>query len=270
MKKILKYLLIVIVIISCNKHIKKNYDEKGELTSIFFKNKNKIDSVYYYNDGLLFEKLLIGKINDSSLKFNKNKLRAKGEVLKGNSNIKIGKWFYYNKKDTILVLEHLYDSVKKKSLKNRFWSIKSKNNDTIYTRSNYYNFYKRDSFPKVGDTVRFTFFLNEPHLSYNSEIEFLLPDDVNEEYDFDKYNLIKLNTFRSLKNDGFIHEKKRNKKLLNHLIEFGLVFNKKSNIKLKGILNEFIIDSVTNKRIEHKLYFQEEIQVYDRSDLADL
>ncbi len=285
MKKLFLIIIAFTILISCNKQ-KKEYYNNGNIKSKYFKKKGKLEGVYreYYNNGKL-KTVHIYKNNqkvDSSIYYYttpsekikrikywnikgdsnivravdyfKNSLRQReGKYFKGNNN-KFGKWKLYHEEGWLnQIVEHFI--VSDKEYLNQSWKLNEKG-DTI--QGNYFKLQISKDTVSVNEPIKFLFYLKKPMLSYDSDIAVCIPkgklSDLKE--DFSNINMIKLDTFPSIKNEKIID----NYKEYNLYVSFGLEFDTSGEKHLRG----FIIENHKNEELdknkdfdmlERKLYF---------------
>lgn len=280
-----KYVIIVftiLIIVSC-KEEKKTYYSNGSLKSKFTLKRGKINGEYkvYYKNGNLKEihNYFNGKKIDSSIYYKNNKQKKIERISKflndsvqynihydslnnllfeGKSiheKLRIGNWTFYKKAFDSIVE---YISVNSVTYPNQIWSI-SKSKDTLGLKSNYFDLYMNDTVG-IDELLRVSINLVEPFYSYDSDLEVLIPsndDDLMEDYS--NLNQVKLDTFKSLKNDGISNVDIPKGLPINHIAEFGLKYSKQGKKRLRGVIVEYQIQD--SLRIERRLFFEKNIIV---------
>lgn len=243
----------------------KEYYESGNLKWICqFEKGRKVDSSVYYADSRkeTIEKVC-RELNDSIqyvLFFNEQgDLTFEGKSFKDEE--RIGKWKYYKKEYDSIVEYKIVDAA---TYTNQIWVI-NRDKDTLASKSNYFDFYcgGKDTL-SLNDVLRVSIMLVEPHYGYDSDIEVLIPeDDRNLKGDFSNIREIKMDTIKSIKNDGISNEGIPEDVPINHIVEFGLQFEKPGKKNIRGFIAEYIKqDSLTRR--ERRLFFDKEIFVGDK------
>jgi len=295
MKSKIYILIISITFFSCNTK-KKEYYSNGVLKNSFTVIKGKIEGKYerYYESGNLNVEYNFydSKKVDSSIYYRDTKYKNIDKIIyylndtlqykfynnlqelvlegKGiNDKDRIGKWKYY-KKDYDSIVEYKYVNIKNTPITyvNQIWTI-SKKGDTIPYKSNYFSFYKggKDTI-KTGEILKINLMLVEPKFSYDSDIEVILPLNAKElKDDFSNFYDIKLDTFKSLKNDGISNIGIPKNVPINQIVEFGIQYETLGKKRIRGILVEYFKDTAES-RIERRLFFDKTITVTE-SDVSN-
>lgn len=267
MNKFVIYLILISVLISCNKNkeVVKKY-ENGVIESIHHYDNKKIDSSFYYyptkeikqkiyyNDSLSFTQLYDENGNKT----------AEGNLVQNDRYFRIGKWRFFLNQEQDSIVEYI--NVNNKPYLNQYWIVDKKSKDTIANRGNFYYIYTKDSM-SIKDTLKIRFYLYQPHFSYNSEMDVIMPKYVEDlKEDFSNFNKIEIDTFYSLKNDRIPHPEIPKEVPLNHNANFGIIFRSSGNNRLRGYIAEYYEEiekdsSIT--RIERRLYFDERIHIHN-------
>lgn len=292
----MRTLIIIIcffIILSCDSKKIERY-ENGNIKKEYSLQKDKIEGFYkeYYENGNIKEihKYRDGARVDSSfyyyktadrrikrIKYNyiEDTLQIKDYAVNGvliregsmlqNEN-KIGKWFLYREDGTLSeVLEYI--DLDGKEYLNQGWHF-DKKEDTIPNKGNYLKFKFSKDTVHLYEPIKVLVKLQQPLLSYNSEVYICIPkgsfDEVND--NFSNLREIEWDTLPSIKNEKIIE----NYNKYNLYVSFGLEFNKPGIKHIRGFLsenNEISLnkqkkDSINMK--ERKIYFDEIIYVKDK------
>lgn len=261
------YLLIIFFFVRCdnNNKIIEYYDNGNIMSENYMGNDNVIDSSYIYyptnelKQIIYFDKL--DTINNTKLYYKFGDLKSEGKIVKKRLDFRIGIWKKYGKNlDSIIE----YINLNNKPYLNQVWVLNNKTKDTLKNEGNFYEIKFNDNIT-IGDTVQFRFFQYLPFFGYDSDIEVILPlKDAELNKDFSNFNEIERDTFHSLKNDGIPHPEIPSDIPINHYVQFGMIFEKSGNHKIRGYIAEYINDNIdTLKRIERRLYFDESIFIKD-------
>lgn len=258
----------------------KQYYKSGNLQAVYlFSKGKKVDSAIYYNDSKQrsVHEIIHYLDTSDSLQYNfvyndSQELIAEGKTIKEKD--RIGKWKFY-KKNYDSIVEYKYintkyvgdEYVNTNTYVNQKWTI-SKSGDTLPFKSNYFSFSnkgKKDTV-KLGDVLTINMMLIEPHFSYDTDIEVLIPfDDKKLKEDYSNFYEIKLDTFKSLKNDGIPHVGIPKEIPVNQIAVFGLRYEKSGKKRIRGVLIEYYKENPTDtKRIERRLFFDKTIFVEPR------
>ncbi|MEM8765638.1 MAG: hypothetical protein AAGD88_17620 [Bacteroidota bacterium] len=243
------------------------YEKNGVLKKKDFFTDSQMDSSVYYFEGdekRIREIWSYDKNEIEVLRYNsKGQLTKRGKTLKKKSTFKIGKWKYSDhdtKMDSIVE----YINLNGKSYPNQIWVMTSEG-DTIYGRGNYFDIYKKDTVP-VKEVARVQFILMEPSLNINSEVLIVVPkEDEKLNPDFSNIFEIERDTLFSMKNDGILRQNIPDETPVNHIVEFGIQFEKAGKRRIRGVLIEYFQsknnDFKSDSLIERRLYFSDSILV---------
>ncbi len=239
--------------------------EGGIIKKEFFIN-NQIDSSIYYfegRDNLIKE---IWSYNDSTvqvLKYDtKGLITKKGEVLKEDTNFKIGKWAYIDYRTEMdSVVEYL--DVNNKSYANQSW-LRTLKGDTVYGRGNYIEIHKKDTI-SVEEVLRVQFILIEPSLGIDSEIFIIIPKK-DEELNDDYSNLFEIqrDTVYNMKNDGIARQGIPKEMPIKHIAEFGIQFDKPGKRRIKGALIEYLDIKSENANSSNSVNEMKKVIFFDK------
>lgn len=240
----------------------RQYYKSGNLEFInHFLDGKKIDSSIYYKDSKdeMIDKI-VRHLNDS-IQYNLFYNESEGLILEGkslNEEYREGKWVYYDR-DYDSIVE--YKNINSTTYSNQVWVI-DKNKDTLGIKSNYFSIYcaGKDTIP-LNDTFKLSIMLVEPYYNYDSEMEVLIPKiDRELKDDFSNLEEIKLDTLKSLKNDGISNVGIPENVPINHIVEFGLQFEEPGKKKIRGVIVEYFVED-SGMRIERRLFFEKEIVI---------
>lgn len=255
--------------VSC-KMEKKTYHGSGNLEAVhLLLNGSKVDSSIYYKDNKYRDlDKIIHYLSDSSqynVYYNDSKeISKEGATIKEGN--RVGKWKFY-KKDHDSIVE--YKNINSSTYVNQIWTI-SKTKDTLpFKKSNYFSFFKGGKDTVItGSVLKINMMLVEPFYSYDTDIEVLIPfNDKELKDDFSNINEIKLDTFKSLKNDGISDIGISKDVPVNQIAEFGIKYKTSGKKRIRGVLIEYYKENAT-RRIERRLFFDEIIFV--KPDGADI
>jgi len=290
MKNVFYLLTIIFLVISCDSDFKREYYKDGTIKKEYFIRKNQLNGTYkeFYPSGnlKLIHSYLDGKksnlsnyyfdekdtilnskilwINDSIGKeviFTKEGVKkGSGKIFDNKKSYRIDKWIFNKRNKDSVVQYKIYDS---KTYVNQIWLIDKIKKDTISHLSNYYKLDIQDTVI-ANEVLRVKLALIEPFYNYNSDIEVILPvNDKELSFDFSNIKEIKKDTFPSLQNDEIPHPEIPDWVPQNHIVEFGLIYEKSGSHLIRGVLTEYVLDttSMDNNRLERRLLFEKEIFV---------
>ena len=273
------YLLLVLLLISCSDDkVVINRYENGNMKSIhYYNNEKKLDSSHFYYPTGELKQIVHDNQEDNpnfTILYNSDNYKiAEGNILKDNLDSRIGKWHLYNRNEPDSIIEYI--NVNNKSYVNQIWALDKKLKDTVLNKSNFFEIIYLKDTAVINDIYRIRFYMAAPFYNSNSDLEVVLPKDVNElKEDFSNFRNIKRDTFPSLKNDGFSNANIPEEIPLNHFIEFGIIPQEAGIYRLRGVIIEYIHPSETQmknysnykkrnppKRIERKIYFDDSFYV---------
>jgi hypothetical protein len=152
-----------------------------------------------------------------------------------------------------------YLKIDGKEYANQIWLI-NKQKDTI--GGNYYQTIINDT-TALGEVTRLRFYLEEPSISYESDMYILLPfDDTELNEDYSNFFEIKLDTFPSLINDGIPHpELSKLDFPFHHISEFALDYQTAGKKRVRGAVVER--GKLNGKGYERRLYFDENLYIVE-------
>lgn len=240
----------------------KQYYRSGNLElKSYFLNGINIDSTIHFKDSKERKIDMIVRYLTDSLRYNlfyndSEQLRLEGESI--GENKRIGKWIFHESGYDSIVE---YKIINAKSYANQIWAI-DKNKDTIAQKSNYFDvyFFNKDTI-KLNNDLKVSIMLVEPYYGYDTDIEVIIPKiDYGFKDDFSNLREIKLDTLKSLKNDGISNEGIPEDVPINHIVEFAIQFEGPGKKNIKGIIAEYYKDNF-DTRIERRLFFEKEIVV---------
>lgn len=246
----------------------KEYYQSGNLKLIYqFLKGQKIDSSIYYKDtkeGKIDK--VVHYLNDSiqhNLFYNNEReLILEGESIR--DSYRIGKWRFHRKEYDSIVE---YKNINSTTYVNQVWLIDKNNKDTLGLNSNYFSVFCGDKDTlALNDVLKISITLVEPYYSYDTDMEVLIPKNDKElKGDFSNISEIKLDTLRSLKNDGISNIDIPDDVPVNHIVEFGMKYEESGKKNIRGVITEYYINNLKQK-IERKLFFEKEIVVVDSTD----
>ncbi|MFD2099329.1 hypothetical protein [Flagellimonas iocasae] len=168
-----------------------------------------------------------------------------------------------NRKKFVILASDVRDSIVEyikiggKEYANQIWLV-NESKDTI--GGNYFKSLINDT-TSLGEITRLRFALIEPSISKVSDLFILLPrDDKKLAKDFSNIFEIELDTIQSLKNDGIPHPELSDLDLpLNHIIEFGIEYEKPGMKRVRGVIIER--GKLSGKGYERRLFFDKSFYV---------
>lgn len=266
MDRLILILVLIVFFVSCNKDKKiiKRYDS-GKIESIHYYGSDRtIDSSYLYYPTEEIRQIVYFKEKDtinSTILFDQNRDKyAQGSIVKNNLDYRIGKWHFYNDSETDSIVEYI--NVNNEPYVNQIWILDKKSKDTVKNKGNFYEIYTKDTIYTI-DTLRIRFYLYLPNISYDSDIEVIMPKNDKElKDDFSNIYEVEKDTFYSLKNDGIPHPEIPEEVPVNHNVNFGLIYNEPGKKRIRGYLAEYV-EKKNGERIERRLYFDKNIYVKD-------
>ncbi len=244
----------------------KEYFPNGNLKEIhrYINDKPVDSSLYYYDSETPYRLKQIRYWSDSTnftKVYNRNKqIIRQGRSLNSNPNFRIGKWKYFLNKIGDSIIE--YKTIDGEVYSNQVWVIA--NGDTLINKGNYFSVTYKDTI-QLGELAKMYFFLDQPFLSYNSESKVVIPK-ISSELKADYSNLFDIESYEypSLKNDGIPRDDIPEDVPLNHNIAIGLDYKTPGQKRVRGVLIEYIKDSVKSTSTkERRLYFDETFFIKD-------
>lgn len=259
MKTYFLLILIVSMVVSCNRNEIKTYYSNGSIKSItYHKPKNQVLSIFYYPNGVVKkkEKIIDSTLNITEYDLDRNvRLRGNAFILNNKSEIRIGKWIFSTKKTDSIVE---YKNIDNKSYANQYWTM-NKNGDTILERS---NFYKKIIQQKtsVNKPTRIKFYLEAPYY-YADNVELIysitrIKKDGKEE-DYGTFTQL------SMEHDGVSRGNVPEDFPSKYVINLNQFYDHAGHYEISGYLTEYIFTEIdgSSKKVERRLYFDENIVV---------
>tara|TARA_R110000868_G_scaffold330624_1_gene591604 strand:- start:6713 stop:7633 length:921 start_codon:yes stop_codon:yes gene_type:complete len=293
MSRVFKFKIIIccfcLSFFSCNKNLKKEYDEEGRLIKVYNEINGKIEGAYkeYYASGNLkviknFKNgfvrdtsffyhdksnehiaaivvFLDGNINKKTSYYLNGKIKDEGFI--NNEGKKKGNWNFYDKKGNLKVQDEYFiingDEYLNQSI------AYDENKEILFSKT------KKIDVQIFSDSIS----MNEPiqalacidighFIGAKTQGKVYLSkgygNEINE--DFSNLNEIELEAFNNLGKDSVNGSSFRDFNQ-DKCIAFGKWFDKKGINILRGIIVEYYKDSIQEK--EHKFYFEKEIFVKD-------
>lgn len=241
---------------------KEFYEDGNIKTEHIFRKGKKIDSSVFYFPNDVERKRVI--YYSDSLDFNtyydkNNSILSQGYTFNSNINFRVGKWAFL-KKEIDSIVEYI--NVNNEPYVNQVW-ILNKEKDTIYNRGNFFEIYMKDSI-LINELVHIRCYLRLPYYDYDSEMEVIIPKNVNELcHDYSNWDEIEKDTLYSLKNDRIPHRNIPSEVPKNHFADFGFIYEKPGKKEIKGAIVEYLNYGRNDSVIKYnrKLFFEREVYV---------
>lgn len=285
----LLYITLLVLFVSCNTNIVKEYHENKRLKKEYTKVNGKLHGIYkeYYESGnlkslyqyeyglykdssllfyddkkqsLKFKELFLTNGHDSLYYYHPNgQLDAKGIVNK--KDIRIGDWYFYREDGSMLQKLEYFDIAGQEYMNQR-WRY-TKDNKLMLSEGNFYELqttFKDTVF--VGQEVKLLFHLKRPLFALNSRSFIILPV-IREEFNKEFSNLkeIEHDTIFSLGEQG-LH---KNYDATNFSVAFSYVYSEPGIESIRGVLVEQIHQGMLpDKRIKSWLFTEKD--TFDRKE----